>query len=79
MLSVTSPLHSWSFEDRCHIQTNGSASADHEDIQITLLQLQLEVSLIREKGNGDQRQLRESVRRELDALKREVDDIRLAT
>ncbi|CAH1451147.1 unnamed protein product [Lactuca virosa] len=76
MPSMTSPRNSWSFEDWRHILANDSIAGKPQDIHITLLQLQLEVSLISEEVNADQRQLRESLRREMDSMIREVDDVR---
>ncbi|CAI9298798.1 unnamed protein product [Lactuca saligna] len=55
---------------------NGSIVGKPQDIQITFLQLQLEVLLIREEVNTDQHELKESLHREMDAMSREVDDVR---
>lgn len=74
---VTSSRNSWSFEDRRHIPANNSIASEPQDIHITLLQLQLEVSLVREEFNADQRQLREILRWEMDSMNLEVDDIRV--
>lgn len=77
MYAVNSPHHSWSFEDRLHIDANGSNGSQPEYIQITLLQMQLEVPLIRDEVNGDLLELRDSLRREIDELNREVDKVRV--
>ncbi|CAH1422197.1 unnamed protein product [Lactuca virosa] len=76
MPSYTSTCNSWPFEDQHHIIANVSIAGDPHDIHITLLQLQFEVSLMREDVNMDQSQLRESLHREMDSMNCEVDDIR---
>ncbi|CAH1441647.1 unnamed protein product [Lactuca virosa] len=76
MPSLTSSRHNWSFEDRRHIEANDSIAGEPQDTHITLLQLQLEVSLIREEVNVDKRQLRERLHQEMGFMNREVDDIR---
>ncbi|CAH1423095.1 unnamed protein product [Lactuca virosa] len=60
-----------------HIPTNEYIAGEPQDIQITILQLQLEVSLIREEFKADQRHIRESLLQEMDYLNHEVDDIRV--
>ncbi|CAH1439288.1 unnamed protein product [Lactuca virosa] len=73
---VTSLHHNWFFQDRCHIDENDSNGARPQEIQITLLQLQVVDSLTREEMNGNVRELRENLCREMDALNREVEDVR---
>ncbi|CAI9263381.1 unnamed protein product [Lactuca saligna] len=76
MPSVTLPRNSWFFEDWLHLPANNSIVGEPQDIQITLLQLHLEVSLIREEVNADQRELRESLSQDMDAMNRKVDNVR---
>ncbi|CAH1423306.1 unnamed protein product [Lactuca virosa] len=76
MHPVNSPHHSWSFEDCRHITANGSNGAQHQDIQITLLQLQLEVYLIRDEVNGNLCELTDNLCRGMDELHCEVNDVR---
>ncbi|CAH1427643.1 unnamed protein product [Lactuca virosa] len=76
MHAAKSPCHNKSFEDHHHITANGSNGAKPEDVSITLLQVQLNVYLIRDKVNGDLYQFRYSLRREMDEMNRLVHDVR---
>ncbi|CAH1444406.1 unnamed protein product [Lactuca virosa] len=68
--------HSWSPNYLCHMEKTHSNSVTNEDMAINLLQTQLELSLIREDFQDQLRELRQGVNRDLDAMNREVDDVR---
>ncbi|CAH1435953.1 unnamed protein product [Lactuca virosa] len=76
MPSRSSQDHSWSPNYTRHMAENVSNGVTNEDLAINLLQIQLEVSLVREEIANDIRELQRSISREIEALNHEVDDVR---
>ncbi|CAI9281858.1 unnamed protein product [Lactuca saligna] len=70
------PQISWSFKDRRHLPTNGSNGAQPEDLSTTLLQMQVDVSMIRDKVNRCLFKIRDSLCLEMDELKHKLEDVR---
>ncbi|CAH1426441.1 unnamed protein product [Lactuca virosa] len=68
--------HSWSPDYRRHMTENHLNRITNEDMTINLLQTQLELSLIREDFQDQLCELQKGVNRDLDAMNREVDDVR---
>ncbi|CAI9272525.1 unnamed protein product [Lactuca saligna] len=66
LVSKLSPSH----------EENHSNGVTNEDMAINLLQTQLELSLIREDFQDQLREFRQAVNRDLDAINREVNDVR---
>ncbi|CAI9277472.1 unnamed protein product [Lactuca saligna] len=66
----------WSPNYHRHMDENHSNGVTNEDMAINLLQTQLELSLIREDFQDELPELRRIVNRDLDAMNREVDDVR---
>ncbi|CAH1454680.1 unnamed protein product [Lactuca virosa] len=76
MPSIEHAEHCWSPNYRRHMDENHSNGVINEDMAINLLQTQLELSLIREDFQDQLCELRQAVKRDLDAMNREVDDVR---
>ncbi|CAI9296805.1 unnamed protein product [Lactuca saligna] len=77
MTSIGHAEHSWSPNYRRHMDENHSNGVTNEDMAINLLQTQLELSLIWEDFQDQLRELHRIVYRDLDAMNREVDDVRV--
>ncbi|CAH1440610.1 unnamed protein product [Lactuca virosa] len=76
MPSIGHEEHSWSPNYRRHMDENHSNGVTNEDMAINLLQTQLELSLIWEDFQDQLCELRRTINRDLDAMNREVDDVR---
>ncbi|CAH1452427.1 unnamed protein product [Lactuca virosa] len=76
MPSIAPTEDNWSPNYRRHMEENHSNGVTSKDMAINLLQTQLELSLIREDFQDQLRELRQAVNRDLDAMNREVDDVR---
>ncbi|CAH1415466.1 unnamed protein product [Lactuca virosa] len=77
MPSIAPAEHSWSPNYHRHMEENHSNGVTNKDMAINLLQTRLELSLIREDFQDQLRELRQGVNRDLDAMNREVDDVRV--
>ncbi|CAI9286744.1 unnamed protein product [Lactuca saligna] len=76
MASIGHAEHNWSPNYRRHMDENHLNGVTNEDMAINLLQTQLELSLIQEDFQDQLRELRRIVDQDLDAMNREVDDVR---
>ncbi|CAI9265397.1 unnamed protein product [Lactuca saligna] len=76
MTSIGHAERNWSPNYSRHMDENHSNGVTNEDMAINLLQTQLELSVIREEFQDQLRELRRIVDRDLDAMNREVDDVR---
>ena len=76
MASIGHAEHNWSPNYHHHMDENHSNGVTNEDMAINLLQTQMELSLIWEDFQDQLRELRRIVDRDLDAMNREVDDVR---
>ncbi|CAH1420538.1 unnamed protein product [Lactuca virosa] len=77
MPSIAHAEHNCSLNYRRHMDENHSNGVTNEDMAINLLQTPLEQSLIQEDFQDQLRELRQAVNRDLDAMNREVDDVRV--
>ncbi|CAH1414668.1 unnamed protein product [Lactuca virosa] len=76
MPSLAPTEHIWSPNYHCYMEENYSNGVTNEDMAINLLQTQLKLSLIREDFQDQLHELGQGFNRDLDAMNREVDDVR---
>ncbi|CAH1451107.1 unnamed protein product [Lactuca virosa] len=77
MPSITPAKHIWSPKYRRHMEENHSNGVTNDDMATNLLQTQLKLCLIREEFQDQLCEFQHCVNRDLDAMNREVDDIRV--